>query len=106
MESISLIFGKRIKDLRTAKKISQERLAELSGLHATYIGQIERGEKSPTIDSVYKISTGLNISLSEIFENMGIDEEKYSNKIYNEVLSLSNDKQKKIYDIIKEIISF
>lgn len=108
MENISLTFGKRVKSLRTSKKLSQEKLAELSGLHSTYIGQIERGEKSPTIESIYKISVGLDISLSDFLKNIQIDEnvETYADKIYNEILSLPTHKQKKIYEIIKDILTF
>ena len=106
MENVSLVFGKRVRDLRNSKSLSQEKLAELSGLHSTYIGQIERGEKSPTIESIYKISSGLDIPLSDFFKNIEMSEEKYADKIYNEVLSLTNDKQKKIYEIIKNIIDF
>ena len=84
MENISLFFGKRVKDLRISKKLSQEKLAELSGLHSTYIGQIERGEKSPTIESIYKISVGLGVSMPDFFKNMEVTEEKYADIIYNE----------------------
>lgn len=105
MENVSLMFGERVKSLRTAKKLSQEKLAELSGLHSTYIGQIERGEKSPTIESIYKLSVGLEISLADFFKNMEM-KEKYADKIYNMVLPLTSEKQKKIYDIINEIILF
>lgn len=108
MEQISVVLGKRIKNLRISQKLSQEKLAELSGLHSTYIGQIERGEKSPTIESIYKICMGLNISLPVLFENFtpNIDTETYANKIYNEVLALEPEKQLKIYKILKEILLF
>lgn len=108
MKNISLTFGKRVKSLRTAKKLSQEKLAELSGLHSTYIGQIERGEKSPTIESIYKISEGLNISLSDFFKNVDCktNEKTYADQIYNELLSLPEKKQMKIHDIINAIITF
>lgn len=107
MDNISVIFGKRVKNIRMSKNLSQEKLAELSGLHSTYIGQIERGEKNPTIESIYKISVGLDISLSDFFKNVSKKSVKnYADEIYNEMLSLSVKKQKKIYDIIKEIITF
>ena len=108
MNEISSVIGRRIKNLRLSKKMSQEKLAELSGLHSTYIGQIERGEKSPTIDSVYKISKGLSVSLVEIFKNISIDSQndEYANKIYDIMVSLSDEKQKGMYNIIKEILAF
>lgn len=42
-------FGKRIRNLRTARGLSQEQLAELTGFHRTYIGMIERGELSSNV---------------------------------------------------------
>lgn len=61
-------FGQRIRSLRKERGMSQERLAEKSGLHNTYIGQIERGEKNPSLESIEKLSKGLDISVAELFE--------------------------------------
>ena len=109
MENISLILGKKIRSARTISGISQEKLAELSGLHSTYIGQIERGEKCPTIDSVYKIATGLNVSLSDLFkdfENKVTKESNdYADLIYDRIYTLPPEKQKKIYDLIDGILN-
>ena len=109
MHNISLSFGKRIRTIRMSKNMSQEKLAELSGLHPTYIGQIERGEKSPTLDSIYKISIGLNITLSKMFYNMdNISESQnddYALKLYNNILNLSESEKEKIYKIVCEIIN-
>ena len=46
MKDLLVLLGKRIHELRAAKKWSQEEFAHMSGLHRTYIGQIERGEKN------------------------------------------------------------
>ena len=79
MSNIAKILGQRIRNYRTAKGLSQERLAELSGCHPTYIGQIERGEKNATIESIEKISTALQISLSQLFEKLGKGEVEVRN---------------------------
>ena len=63
-------LGKRIRTERIDKKMTQEELAERAGLHPTYIGQVERGEKSLTITSLEKIVEGLGISFSDLFENI------------------------------------
>ncbi len=74
MSEIAKILGKRIRNYRTTLGLSQEKLAELSGCHHTYIGQIERGEKNATIESIEKISTALGVSLSKLFEKLGAQE--------------------------------
>ncbi len=104
MDNIKVLFGKRIRGIRISKKISQEKMAELCGLHPTYIGQLERGEKSPTLESIYKIASGLNLPPQALFENIEYKKDDYASKIYNEVLSLPETKKKKIYNIITEII--
>jgi transcriptional regulator with XRE-family HTH domain len=50
--------------------LSQERLAELSGLHRTYIGQLERGKKSPTVKTIFDIGKALGILPSELIKEI------------------------------------
>ena len=61
-------FGKRITSFRKLKGLSQEQLALECGFDRTYIGTIERGEKSATINSIAKLAKGLNVSLKELFD--------------------------------------
>jgi transcriptional regulator with XRE-family HTH domain len=56
------IVGNNIKKYRKKLDISQEELAEKAGLHRTYIGGIERGERNITLDSLQTISEALNIA--------------------------------------------
>lgn len=66
-QSLLKRFGKKLKTLRVVADLSQEELAELSGLHRNYIGGMERGERNPTITSLRKVSKALGISLSKLF---------------------------------------
>ena len=66
MSKLQVEIGKRIRAYRTQQSLSQEELAEKCGLHPTYIGQIERGEKNATLESVHKISCALSIPLSTL----------------------------------------
>lgn len=54
--------------MRSERSISQEELAELAGVHRTYVGMIERGEKNVTVLSAAKIATALGVSVSDLFE--------------------------------------
>ena len=66
-QKITQATAERIRFLRRQKDISQEELALRAGINAVYYGQLERGLKCPTIDTLYKIAKGLEISLSELF---------------------------------------
>ncbi len=63
---INVALGEKIKKLREQKGLSQERFAEIIGIHRTYVGCIERGEKNITLVTAKKISNALDISLSEL----------------------------------------
>src|SRR5687767_6353734 len=67
-ESILKLFGARVRDRRLKLGLTQEGLAERCGLHWTYIGGLERGEKNPTLETLWKISLGLSTGLGDLFE--------------------------------------
>lgn len=54
MSNIAKVIGQRIRNYLTQKGLSQDKLAELSAFHPTYIGQLERGEKNATLESIEK----------------------------------------------------
>lgn len=67
-EDILIIFGKRIKELRKTKKITQQQFADLSDLHKNYIGMIERGERNPSLVNIQNIATAFEMSISELMK--------------------------------------
>ncbi|WP_436515418.1 helix-turn-helix domain-containing protein [Ekhidna sp. To15] len=67
---LSKSFGVVVRVRRTELKLSQEELAHQAGLHRTYIGMIERGEKNITLENIDKISSALKLSVSELFKNL------------------------------------
>ncbi len=62
-------IGLRIKTLREKKELSQNGLANKAGISPTYIYQLERGEKSPTIEYLEFICEALDITLEDFFSN-------------------------------------
>lgn len=66
-KSIVIAFGERVRELRKEKAISQEELADRAGVHRTYIGMIERGEKNITIVNIQKIAKALGVGIRELF---------------------------------------
>ena len=64
MEQVSLKIGERLKEIRNTRQLTLDDVAELTGVSKPMLGQIERGQSSPTINILWKISTGLKIPLS------------------------------------------
>lgn len=63
---LSAAFAKLLREHREAKGMSQEKLAHAAGLHRTYVGLIERGERNPTLDSAHALARALGLRLSEL----------------------------------------
>ncbi|OGD94159.1 transcriptional regulator [Candidatus Curtissbacteria bacterium RIFCSPHIGHO2_12_FULL_38_9b] len=63
-------FGKRVREERLKKGLSQEKLAELAGVHRTYIGMIERGEKNITLENINKVAKALEIPVSDLLKGI------------------------------------
>ncbi|SMQ78164.1 transcriptional regulator, XRE family with cupin sensor [Bacillus sp. OV166] len=91
MEEINQIIAKNLKAYRESKKLSLEKVAEVTGVSKTMIGQIERGESSPTITTIWKIANGLKISFTSLINNPQPDTKVIS---MSEVQTLVEDKGK------------
>ena len=59
-------FGANLRRLRLAKGLSQEALAQVSGIHRTYIGAVERGERNVSIDNIERIAAALCVNISDL----------------------------------------
>ncbi len=65
-----LLFGRAVRERRVKLGLTQESLAERAGLHWTYIGGIERGERNVSIINVVKIANALDVSVSEMLRDL------------------------------------
>jgi transcriptional regulator with XRE-family HTH domain len=64
-------LARNIRQLRVKKAISQEALAELAGVHRTYLGSIERGERNVSIDNIGRLADALGVTVSELLKEGG-----------------------------------
>ncbi|KZD28146.1 DNA-binding protein [Bacillus cereus] len=88
MEEIQLILAKNLKAIREKEKLSLEKVSQLSGVSKTMIGQIERGESSPTLTTIWKIANGLKVSFTSLINNPQPDTKVI---LRNDVQVLSED---------------
>lgn len=70
-----MAFGRSVRNYRRGKEFSQEELADLTGIHRTYIGGIERGERNPTLLMIHRIATALGVSPSRLLDTSTTNEE-------------------------------
>jgi len=70
VNDLLVLLGKRIHELRAAKKWSQEEFAHVSGFHRTYVGQIERGEKNMSFDNLAKVADALGVTMATLLDGL------------------------------------
>ena len=70
------VFGHTIRDIRLSKQISQEKFADMCGLHRTYVSDIELGKRNVSLENIEKMADALEIKISDLFrkveENEGL----------------------------------
>lgn len=110
MSRISEAVGSQIRTLRQERGISQEKLALIAGVNTSYVGQIERGIRSPTIDMLDKLAQALEVDVVDFFGSE-INREIYSNpealnKLIFELRTRTEDEQNAVYDFVKRLLNF
>ncbi|ADO76827.1 helix-turn-helix domain-containing protein [Halanaerobium praevalens] len=102
------IIGKKIKEYRKLNDLTQETLGEKADLHYTYIGQVERGEKEPSLKSLINIADALEIGIDKLLINYDLSSEvniQISN-ITDLLLNRNEKELEMIYKILKSLTQF
>ena len=95
-------LGSRIKKRRLELNLTQEKLAEKVDLSAVYIGQIERGERKMTIDTLVKLANSLNTSVEELLtDSTSKNINARLNELVNIAKELDTSNIDKVIDVIK-----
>lgn len=104
---ITQTIGRKLRQYRQKQGYSQEALADRAGLHPTYIGQVERGGKNITVETLGKITAALEIPITAVFEELpqpaAPSEENYPLKAYQILATLPEREQAKLYTILAQI---
>jgi transcriptional regulator with XRE-family HTH domain len=100
--NINKEFGMRVKELRKAKGLSQEKLASQAMVHPNYIGMVERAERNITLENIKKIADGLGVDIPTLFYFSKSEEKK--EKLIAEILQeVSGKKPRQLATIIRLI---
>ena len=103
METLKAKFGARLREIRRSKKMTQENLAEITGMDIPNLSNIERGKKFVSAETLSKLANALDVSESELFE---FEHKKTKEKLINEIeLIVKSSSLKKLECIYKILTS-
>ena len=68
MKNEVLQFGKKLRDVRLKKKLSQGDIARILGVHRSYISGLERGRRNPSLLTVHKVAKALGVSIEDLIK--------------------------------------
>lgn len=96
----------RIRHLRRQRDVSQEELALRAGINTVYYGQIERGQKCPTVDTLYKIAVGLEVPLPDLlrFDTPSTDVEDLSAYMERLIKRIPPNKVTQVVKILESVV--
>jgi transcriptional regulator with XRE-family HTH domain len=99
------LFGSRIRSIREAADLSREVVAERAGISANYLGEIERGEKWPTLDMIERIAAALQVSPPTFFEYEAeeVDNNVLLSKLQCLLSDRSTDQLQRAFRVLKAL---
>lgn len=101
MKPIRKLLGERIRELRKAKGLTQEQLAELVGVEPRHISRVEGGYNSPSIERLARIAEVLEVPIQELFNFMHLNDSEDRMKDIDAVIrGMSEEYQKIVYKVV------
>lgn len=101
MSRIQELFGKKLRELRRSRDITQEKLAEMSGLSLQYIGEIERNRRNPSLTSMESLAEALNIPIGDLFnlEEFQRSDKELRETLIRQVREATPEQLRMLYDL-------
>lgn len=106
MVKVQDAFGKRLREIRRRRDMTQERLAELSGLSIQYIGEIERGKRNPSLTSIETLASALDMSVADLFdlETFQVTNDEMKTKLIDQINRADDEQLRILYAISRAIL--
>jgi len=100
------LFGKRVRAVRKAARITQEKAAEAAHLNPKYLGEIERGEKRPSFEAIMALAKGLSVSPEVFFQfdREEADERSLHRKIEGLLQGISSQQLQLVHKVITVLL--
>jgi transcriptional regulator with XRE-family HTH domain len=100
------LFGKRVRAVRKAAKLTQEQAAEEAHLNPKYLGQVERGEKRPSFEAIMALAKALNVSPAAFFdfEREESDEKTLRKRIEGLLQGATTQQLQRAHKLIKALL--
>ena len=92
-----MLFGKRLTAIRKSRKVSQEDLAKMIGVHAPVIGRYERGEVKPSIEVATKIANAMSVSLDYLVGNSDLQLDQVVIKRIEDIQKLKEEDKNHLF---------
>ena len=105
MSEIASQVGARLRAYRQQSRLSQEALAELAGVHPTYIGQLERGEKNASLETIEKVCRALQLPMAKLFDKLD-QASDCATQCYELVLQQPPADQRRLLSMLEQLIAY
>ena len=98
-------MGKRIRERRNSLRLSQEKLAEISSVTTSYIGQIERAERIPSLETLVNISNALGVTIDFLLkDSLFAVDDMYVKRIIELLLGKSDEAKATAVDVVQALV--
>ena len=69
-DQVQVVFGKRLRTLRSERQLTLEMLAERSDLHENYVGAVERGERNVSLYNIWRLANGFGVATADLMQEL------------------------------------